>query len=102
MKQINVYNTIYRARRMRSDERRDKSRPTQPYRPETPSSSPQSPKYGDQRIITRFAWLPIHTLDNDRRWLQRVRIRQIYITGMRKFGFGSVWSMRWVNGEFVT
>jgi len=66
-----------------------------------PASNPQSPKIGEQRIVTRFAWLPIRTLNGDRRWLQRVHIRQIYLTSMRKFGFGSVWKSRWLNGDFV-
>lgn len=69
--------------------------------PNASAVNPQSPRVGDQRIITCFAWLPIRTLDGEQCWLQRVRIRQVYITSMRKFGFGSVWTMRWVDGEFV-
>lgn len=71
-------------------------------RPYIPTSNPQSPKQGDQRVVKRFAWLPIRTMDGQRRWLQQVQIRQVYLCKMRKFGFGSVWTMIWANGEFVS
>ena len=35
------------------------------------------PSYGDQRIITKFAWFPIE-IKREVRWLERVTILQMY------------------------
>jgi len=35
------------------------------------------PKDGDERIITKFAWLPINIVENYR-WLERVTVKQNY------------------------
>jgi len=56
----------------------------------------QYPKYGDKRIITKFALLPIR-IDNETRWLQMVTIDQEYITG----GASAVIYAAWENRKFV-
>ena len=35
------------------------------------------PECGDERIITKFAWLPIR-IANEVRWLETVHIRQVH------------------------
>ena len=38
------------------------------------------PKLGDERIVRRFAFLPVYTLDGVRVWLEYYTAHQMYIT----------------------
>jgi hypothetical protein len=45
-------------------------------------------KNGEERIRTRFAWLPIYFTDEDIFvWLERVAVKEVYDRGS-PFGFG--------------
>lgn len=50
------------------------------------------PYHGQQRVITKFALLPVRTEDGEIRWLERVAIMQTYL--INPFG-------HWVNDYFV-
>ena len=50
------------------------------------------PYHMQQRVITKFAWLPIRTEDGEIRWLERVAIMQTYLINP---------SGHWVNDYFM-
>lgn len=51
------------------------------------------PYHGQQRIITKFAFLPVMTKYGEVRWLERVSIMQTYLIDP---------SGHWVNDCFIT
>ncbi len=50
------------------------------------------PYHGQQRVITKFALLPIKTNDGEVRWLEKVSIMQTYLIDPNG---------HWVNNCFV-
>ena len=54
---------------------------------------------GQERIKTRFAFLPIK-IDDEIRWLESVKIRQLCISVDNMFNSSS-WHTKWVNMSFV-
>lgn len=54
------------------------------------------PKYGQTRIIKKFAWKPIEA-NGEYRWLEFVSIKQMYVSD----GFPFHLSEFWIDVEFV-
>jgi hypothetical protein len=50
------------------------------------------PNCGDRRIVTKFLLFPI-VIDNEFRWLEKVKIEQKYI--LSPFGYS------WINKRFI-
>lgn len=61
----------------------------------------EKPKPGTQRVKTFFAILPV-MIDNELRWLRRVKVMQEYQTYFFNFA-GSSWEAEyeWVNIKFI-
>jgi len=57
----------------------------------------QQPVVGDTRTISKFAFLPIR-IENEIRWLERVKIKQQYVLGSIKFSAYDYWR----NIEFIS
>lgn len=45
-------------------------------------SENEKPKYGDDRCIIRYAWKPVVCVDGYVRWLEHVKVIQVYVQGV--------------------
>jgi hypothetical protein len=48
-------------------------------------------KYGDKRVVTKFAWLPIYLSDGTAIWLQKYKAEQTYKAMWALTGYVPEW-----------
>jgi hypothetical protein len=54
------------------------------------------PKFGETRIVSRFLLFPL-SLGRERRWLERVKIKQMY----RNYRYNIWFTEGWEDYEFI-